>query len=161
MNGSGKEGARKKLNYPYSETVLERFKSPHHAGKIKDPDGVGEAGDPSCGDMTRIYIRVKDNVIADARFKVIGCPAAIASSDEACDLIIGKTIEEALKVTNKEVVEELGGLPEQKEHCSVMAEEAIVRAVDDFRNRQGIYFDHLSYYSFVPCPGCQCGMGEG
>ncbi|MCD4784585.1 MAG: iron-sulfur cluster assembly scaffold protein [Candidatus Eremiobacteraeota bacterium] len=146
------------MNYPYSETVLERFKSPHHAGKIKDLDGVGEAGDPSCGDMTRIYIKVKDDIITDARFKVIGCAAAIASSDMACDLIIGKTIEEALKVTNEEVIKKLGGLPEEKEHCSVMAEEAIVRAVDDFRSRQGIYFDHLSYYSSVPCRECNCGM---
>lgn len=148
------------MNYPYSETVLERFRSPHHAGKINDPDGVGEAGDPSCGDMTRIYIKVEDDIITDARFKVIGCAAAIASSDMACDLIIGKTTKDALKVTNEEVIKNLGGLPEEKEHCSVMAEEAIVRAVDDFRNRQGIYFDHLSYYSFVPCQECNCGMGD-
>lgn len=127
---------------------------------MENPDGVGESGDITCGDMARLFIRVKDEVITEASFQVFGCGAAIASTDMACCLITGKTIAEALDITNEDVIKSLGGLPPEKEHCSVMAEETIVKAVDDYRNREGTYYDHLSYYSPVICNECVCGQSR-
>jgi len=149
----------RKLSLLYNKNVLGRFSSPTHMGEIENPDGTGQAGDPSCGDVTRIYIRVENNMIVEARFKVLGCAAAIASSDMACELIAGKSIEDALRITNEDVIEGLGGLPPEKLHCSVMAEEAVVKAIDDYKYHSGQYYDHVSYYSFIPCGlECECAI---
>ena len=121
--------------HTYSEKVMEHFANPHNVGEIKNPDGVGNVGNPVCGDIMRLYIKVKNNKIVDARFKTFGCGAAIATSSMVTDLVKGKTIEEALKVTNKVVVEALGGLPPIKMHCSVLAEEALRAAIDDYRKK--------------------------
>ncbi len=121
----------------YTQKVIERFKNPQNAGIIQKASGIGQVGNASCGDIMKIYLKIdENNTITDAKFKTFGCTAAIASTDIACDLIIGKTIEEALKVTNKQVVEQLGSLPPLKIHCSILAEEAIVKAVKDFRKKQ-------------------------
>lgn len=116
----------------YSTKVMEHFAHPHNVGEMENPDGVGHVGNPTCGDIMEMYIRVKDNVITDAKFKTFGCGAAIATSSMATDLIKGKSIEEALKVTNKAVAEALGGLPSVKLHCSVLAEEALQAAINDY-----------------------------
>ncbi len=116
----------------YSNKVMEHFKNPHNVGEIENPDGTGHVGNPVCGDIMEMYIKVKDNVITDAKFKTFGCGAAIATSSMATDLIKGKTIEEALKITNKAVAEALGGLPPVKMHCSVLAEDALKSAIDDY-----------------------------
>ncbi|MHC4198178.1 MAG: Fe-S cluster assembly scaffold protein NifU [Planctomycetota bacterium] len=120
------------MNGPYSDKVMEHFSSPHNVGELDDADGVGEVGNPACGDIMKMYIKVEDDVIVDTRFKTFGCGAAIATSSMATDLIKGKSVEEALQVTNKAVAEALGGLPKQKLHCSVLAEEAIQAAIDDY-----------------------------
>jgi nitrogen fixation NifU-like protein len=119
----------------YSEKVMEHFTNPHNVGEIKDPDGLGNVGNPVCGDIMRLYIKVKDNTIVDARFKTFGCGAAIATSSMVTDLVKGKTIKQALKVTNKVVTEALGGLPPKKMHCSVLAEDALKAAISDYRKK--------------------------
>jgi nitrogen fixation NifU-like protein len=116
----------------YSEKVMEHFMNPKNMGEIPDADGVGEVGNPVCGDLMTIYIRVKDNVITDIKFKTFGCGAAIATSSMVTELIKGKTIEDALKVTNKDVAAELDGLPPLKMHCSLLAEEGIKAAIEDY-----------------------------
>ena len=121
--------------HTYSEKVMEHFANPHNVGEIKNPDGVGNVGNPVCGDIMRLYIKVKNNKIVDARFKTFGCGAAIATSSMVTDLVKGKTIKEALKVTNKTVAEALGGLPPIKIHCSVLAEDALRAAIDDYRKK--------------------------
>lgn len=121
---------------PYSDTVMEHFMSPHNVGVLEDANGVGTVGNPVCGDIMKLYIRVKDGVIEDVSFKTLGCGAAIASSSILTDMIKGKTIEEATKVSNKAVAEALGGLPAKKRHCSVLAEEALQSALEDFDKRQ-------------------------
>lgn len=120
----------------YSEKVLDRFTNPRNSGQIKGADGVGEVGNPSCGDIMKVFLKVEDETIVDAKFKTFGCAAAISSSDVAMDLIKGKTIDEALSVTNKDVLNELGELPPVKIHCSVLAQEAIQSAVEDYRKKQ-------------------------
>ncbi|MGI6701484.1 MAG: Fe-S cluster assembly scaffold protein NifU [Christensenellales bacterium] len=120
----------------YSNTVLDHFKNPQNVGEIKDADGVGMVGNASCGDILKIYLKIKDNVITDAKFQTFGCAAAIASSSVATQMIIGKTVEDALKITNYQVIEKLEGLPPQKIHCSVLAEEAIKKAVEDYNSRK-------------------------
>ncbi len=120
----------------YSKTVMEHFRNPHNYGKMEDPDGFGRVGNPQCGDEMIIYIKVKDNVIVDVKFETFGCVAAIASSSITTDLIKGKTIEEALKITNKDVVNELGGLPAIKTHCSVLAEDGIKAAIEDYKKKK-------------------------
>ena len=120
----------------YSENVIDRFTNPRNTGMIKNADGVGTVGNPTCGDIMKIYLKIEDEKITDAKFKTFGCAAAISSSDVAMDLIKGKTVEEALKVTNKDVMEKLGELPPQKIHCSVLAQEAIQAAVEDYRKKQ-------------------------
>lgn len=117
---------------PYSSKVMEHFTNPRNVGEIQDADGVGTVGNPVCGDIMKMYIKVKDNVIVDVKFKTFGCGAAIATSSMATELIKGKTIEEALKVTNRTVAEALGGLPPVKMHCSMLAEEAFQSAIDDY-----------------------------
>ena len=116
----------------YSTKVMEHFASPHNVGEIEDADGIGKVGNPVCGDIMNMYIKVKDNVITDVKFKTFGCGAAIATSSMATDLIKGKTIDEALQLTNDAVAEALGGLPKVKMHCSVLAEQAVRSAVDDY-----------------------------
>lgn len=116
----------------YSTKVMEHFASPHNVGEIPDADGVGKVGNPVCGDIMNMYIKVQDNVITDVKFKTFGCGAAIATSSMATDLIKGKTIDEALALTNDAVAEALGGLPKVKMHCSVLAEQAVRSAVDDY-----------------------------
>ncbi len=120
----------------YNEKVMDVFKNPKNVGEIENPDGTGTVGNEVCGDIMQITLRIKDNVIQDAKFKTFGCAAAIATSSTATEMIKGMTLEEALKVTNKSVIEKLGGLPPQKIHCSVLAEEAIKKAIDDYRAKQ-------------------------
>ena len=122
----------------YSEKVMEHFANPHNVGEMKDADGVGEVGNPKCGDIMRMYIKVEDDVITDVKFMTFGCGAAIATSSMATDLVKGKRIEDALKLTNKAVMEALDGLPPVKVHCSVLAEQAIKAAVYDYYRRRGI-----------------------
>lgn len=125
----------KKISSLYSDKVMEHFKNPHNMGEIKNPSGVGRVGNPVCGDLMELQISVKDNVITDAKFQTFGCTAAIATSSILTDLIIGKTIEEAEKVTNSAVVEALEGLPPIKRHCSVLAEEALQKAIEEYRKK--------------------------
>jgi nitrogen fixation NifU-like protein len=115
--------------------VIDHFNNPRNVGVIEDADGVGSVGSPVCGDLMRIYIKVRDGRLADVKFKTFGCGAAIASSSMATELLTGKTIEEALEFTNEQVVEALGGLPEPKIHCSVLAEQAVRSAIDDYLKR--------------------------
>lgn len=121
---------------PYSEKVMDHFMHPRNVGEIKDPDGIGKVGNPVCGDIMEMYIKVKDNVITDVKFKTFGCGAAIATSSMATEMIKGKTIEEALKLTNKAVAEALEGLPAIKMHCSVLAEDAVKGAIDDYLKKK-------------------------
>ena len=120
----------------YNEKVMEVFKNPKNVGEIENPDGIGTVGNEVCGDIMQISLRIKNDVIEDAKFKTFGCAAAIATSSTATEMIKGMTVDEALKVTNKLVIEKLGGLPPQKIHCSVLAEEAIKKAIDDYRAKQ-------------------------
>ncbi|NLL37185.1 MAG: Fe-S cluster assembly scaffold protein NifU [Fretibacterium sp.] len=132
----------------YSEKVMDHFSNPRNVGEIENPDGVGEAGNPKCGDIMKIYLRVRDNVIEDVRFKTFGCASAIASSSMATEMIKGKTVDEAWDLTNRAVADALDGLPPIKMHCSVLAEEAIHRALNDYRSKHGLEvlpieeFDH-------------------
>ena len=121
----------------YNDKVIHHFTNPHNVGEFDNPDGEGTYGSPVCGDMMKISIMVKDDVITDARFKTFGCGSAIASSSVATDMIIGKTIDEALAVTNKNVLDELGGLPAIKIHCSVLADHAIKSAIYDYAQKSG------------------------
>ena len=116
----------------YSAKVMDHFANPRNVGEFPDADGVGEVGNPACGDIMKMSIKVKDNVIVDVKFKTFGCGAAIATSSISTEMIKGKTVEDALKLTNKAVAEALGGLPPAKMHCSVLAEEAIEAAIDDY-----------------------------
>ena len=122
----------------YSEKVMDHFRNPRNVGEIEDADGVGEVGNPVCGDIMKIFLRIRENVIVDAKFKTFGCGAAIASSSMATELVKGKTLEEAWEVSNKAVAEALEGLPPVKMHCSVLAEEGIHKAINDYRTRQGL-----------------------
>jgi len=121
----------------YSEKVMEHFLNPRNVGEIENPDGIGHVGNPVCGDILELYIKVKDNIIIDAKFKTFGCGAAIATSSMVTELVKGKGIEEALKISNKVVAEALGGLPPIKMHCSVLAEDALKSAIDDYLKKQG------------------------
>ncbi len=120
----------------YNEKVLEVFKNPKNVGEIENPDGIGTVGNETCGDIMQISLRIENDVIVDAKFKTFGCAAAIATSSTATEMVKGMTVDEALKVTNKIVIEKLGGLPAQKIHCSVLAEEAIKKAIEDYRAKQ-------------------------
>jgi len=117
---------------PYSDKVMEHFKNPRNVGEIENPDGIGHVGNPVCGDIMELYIKVEDNIIADAKFKTFGCGAAIAASSMVTKLVKGKTIDKALKISNRAVAEALGGLPPIKMHCSVLAEEALKSAIEDY-----------------------------
>ena len=119
----------------YTEQVMDHFMNPRNMGEMEDASGVGTVGNAKCGDIMRIYIKVEDDVITDVSFKTFGCGAAIATSSKATELVKGKTIDEALQITNKAVMEALGGLPPVKVHCSVLAEEALHAAIQDYRDR--------------------------
>ena len=125
----------------YSEKVMDHFTNPRNVGKIEDADGIGEVGNAQCGDIMKIYIKVKDDIITDVKFNTFGCASAIASSSMATCLIKGKPISEAIKLSNQAVVEALDGLPPVKIHCSVLAEEAIKAAVKDYYDRHGIKYN--------------------
>ena len=120
----------------YTEKVMQHFMYPHNVGLIENPDGYGKVGNPSCGDIMEIFIKVDNDIITDVKFRTFGCASAIASSSISTDMIIGKTVEEALKLTNKQVVDELGGVPAVKMHCSVLAEEAIKMAIEDYLSKR-------------------------
>jgi len=120
---------------PYSEKVMEHFMHPRNMGEIEDANGVGNAGNPVCGDVMRLYIKVEDGKIVDAKFKTFGCGAAIATSSMATELIKGKSVDEATRITNEVVAEALGGLPPAKMHCSVLAQEALEAAIKDYKER--------------------------
>ena len=122
----------------YSEKVLDHFSNPRNVGEIENADGVGEVGNAKCGDIMKMYIKVDDGIISDVKFKTFGCGAAVATSSLATELIKGKSIDDALKLTNKAVVEALDGLPAVKLHCSVLAEQAIKSALADYYTRQGV-----------------------
>ena len=130
----------------YNDIVMEHFMNPRNVGELENPDGIGTYGSPVCGDMMQITIKVVDEVIVDAKFKTIGCGSAIASSSMATEMIIGKTIDEALAITNKEIVSELGGLPAVKIHCSGLADHAIKNAIFDYANKQGKTYKGLEGY---------------
>lgn len=121
----------------YNEKVMDHFMNPHNVGDLENADGVGKYGSPVCGDMMQIAIKVENDVITDARFKTFGCGSAIASSSIATDMIIGKTIDEALAISNKQIINELGGLPPAKVHCSVLADHAIKAAIYDYAMKNG------------------------
>ena len=138
----------------YTETVMDHFTHPRNVGEIPDADGVGEVGNAKCGDIMKMYLKIKDDRIEDVKFETFGCGSAIASSSMATELIKGKTIEEALAVTNKQVVDALGGLPAYKLHCSVLAEESIKAAVKDYYDRSNIPYHHSK---FPDCEHCEGG----
>lgn len=125
----------------YSDKVMDHFQNPRNVGKMDDADGIGEVGNAKCGDIMRMYIKVKDGVITDCKFNTFGCGSAIATSSMATELIKGKPVEEALQLSNQAVVEALDGLPPQKIHCSVLAEEAVQAAVKDYYDKNGIAYD--------------------
>ncbi len=120
----------------YSEKVMEHFKNPRNVGEMENPDGVGHVGNPVCGDIMELYIKVNDGIIVDAKFKTFGCGAAIATSSMVTEMVNGKSIKEALKISNKAVAEALDGLPPVKMHCSVLAEEALKAAIEDYLEHQ-------------------------
>ncbi len=120
----------------YNDKVFEIFRNPQNIGEIENPSGVGRVGNAKCGDIMEVQLKIENNIVTDAKFRTFGCAAAIASSSMATSMIIGKTVEEALQLKNSDVVDALGGLPAQKIHCSVLAEEAIALAVEDYRNKQ-------------------------
>ena len=139
----------------YSEKVMDHFANPRNVGEIDNADGIGEVGNAKCGDIMKMYIKVDNDVITDVKFKTFGCGAAIATSSIATEMIKGKTLEDALKLTNKAVVEALDGLPPAKLHCSVLAEEAMKAAISDYYTRQGI--DPTPFVGEVK----SCGNCEG
>lgn len=122
----------------YSEKVMEHFANPHNVGKLDDANAIGEIGNAKCGDIMKMYLKIENDIIVDAKFNTYGCASAIATSSIATDMIIGQPISEALKLSNKAVVEALDGLPAVKIHCSVLAEQAIKAAIADYYKRQGI-----------------------
>ncbi len=121
----------------YSEKVMDHFRNPRNVGEMKDADGVGKVGNPVCGDIMELYIKVKDETIVDAKFQTLGCGAAIATSSMVTEMVKGQKLEDALKISNSMVAEALGGLPSQKMHCSVLAEEALQSAISDYRKKKG------------------------
>ncbi|MGN0822249.1 MAG: Fe-S cluster assembly scaffold protein NifU [Candidatus Gallimonas sp.] len=134
----------------YSEKVMDHFKNPRNVGVIEDADGVGEVGNAKCGDIMKIYIKVKDGIVTDAKFETFGCGSAIASSSMATEMIKGHPLTEALSLTNKAVVEALDGLPAHKIHCSVLAEEAIKSAILDYYTRNNLPYDE-SVFKKIGC----------
>ena len=139
----------------YSETVMDHFRNPRNVGVIEDADGVGEVGNAKCGDIMKIYLKIKNDVIADVKFETFGCGSAIASSSMATEMIKGKPLSEALTLTNKAVAQALDGLPAHKLHCSVLAEEAIKNALKDYYDRKGLQYDPKDFPDCEHCAHCQ------
>lgn len=138
----------------YSEKVMDHFRNPRNVGVIEDANGVGEVGNPVCGDIMKIYLKINDDqIIEDVKFETFGCGSAIASSSMATELIMGKSVNEALGLTNKAVTEALDGLPAHKIHCSVLAEEAIKKAVKDYYDQNGIEYDP-ELFKQLDCEAC-------
>lgn len=137
----------------YSEKVMDHFQNPRNLGKMENADGIGEVGNAKCGDIMKMYIKVEDGIIADVKFNTFGCGSAIATSSMATEMIKGKPVEEALKLSNQAVVEALDGLPTQKIHCSVLAEEAVKAAVKDYYDRNDIAYD-AAQFEEADCPHC-------
>ena len=140
----------------YSEKVMDHFRNPRNVGVIEDADGVGEVGNAKCGDIMKIYLKIENDVIADVKFETFGCGSAIASSSMATELIKGRPVSEASTLTNKAVVEALDGLPAHKIHCSVLAEEAIKKALQDYYEKACIAYDHTRFPDCESCGHC-CG----
>ena len=138
----------------YSEKVMDHFRNPRNVGTIENADGVGEVGNAKCGDIMKIYLKIRDGVIEDVKFETFGCGSAIASSSMATELIKGKPVSEAMALTNKAVAEALDGLPAHKLHCSVLAEEAIKAALKDYYDRHGIAYDPAQFPDCAHCEGC-------
>lgn len=133
----------------YSEKVMEHFMNPRNVGEIENADGVGQVGNAKCGDIMKMYLKIEDGVIVDVKFKTFGCGSAIATSSIATEMIKGKTVEEAVNLTNKAVVEALDGLPSQKIHCSVLAEQAVKAALYDYAQKNNITIKGLENYKPV------------
>lgn len=127
----------------YTEKAMDHFMNPRNVGELEGANGIGTVGNAKCGDIMRVYLKIEDNIIKDAKFKTFGCGAAVATSSITTELVKGKTIEEALKITNKSVAEELGGLPPVKLHCSLLAEESLHAALWDYAEKNGIVIDGL------------------
>ena len=141
----------------YSDIVMDHFMHPRNVGEIENPDVVGQVGNAKCGDIMKMYLKIRDNVIQDVKFETFGCGSAIASSSMATEMIKGMTIDQALAVTNRQVVDALGGLPAHKLHCSVLAEESIKSAIKDYYDRHGIEYDHSKFPE--DCGSCEsCRM---
>lgn len=138
----------------YSDKVMDHFRNPRNVGVMEDADGIGEVGNAKCGDIMRIYLKIKDGIIADVKFETFGCGSAIASSSMATELIKGKPLAEALTLTNQAVAEALDGLPPHKVHCSVLAEEAIKKAVQDYYEKNGIDYDRRQFPACESCGHC-------
>jgi nitrogen fixation NifU-like protein len=138
----------------YSEKVMDHFTHPRNVGVIEDANGIGEVGNAKCGDIMKIYLKIENNIIEDVKFETFGCGSAIASSSMATEMIKGKSIQEALSLTNKAVAEALDGLPAHKMHCSVLAEEAIKNALRDYYERSGIEYDKSLFPDCSSCGHC-------
>ena len=139
----------------YSEKVMDHFTHPRNVGVIENADGVGEVGNAKCGDIMKIYLKIENEIIVDVKFETFGCGSAIASSSMATEMIMGKSIHEAMKLTNKAVAEALDGLPLHKMHCSVLAEEAIKGALKDYFDKNGIPYDHKQFPDCEHCHHCE------
>ena len=140
----------------YSPLVMEHFTNPRNVGEIENADGVGEVGNAKCGDIMKIYLKIENEIITDVKFKTFGCASAIATSSIATELIKGKPLSEALELTNRAVVEALGGLPAVKIHCSVLAEEAVKAAVKDYYDKNGIEYDPEMFKESSCSHCCHC-----
>ena len=139
----------------YSEKVMDHFMHPRNVGEIADASGVGEVGNAKCGDIMKMYLKIKDGKIEDVKFETFGCGAAIATSSRATEMVMGKTVDEALQITNEMVTESLGGLPPVKLHCSVLAEEAVKSAVKDYYDKNGIAYDKSKFPACEDCESCR------
>ena len=138
----------------YSEKVMDHFANPRNVGEIENADGIGEVGNAKCGDIMKMYLKIDNGIITDAKFKTFGCGAAVATSSMATELIKGKPVEDAVKLTNKAVIEALDGLPPAKLHCSVLAEEAVKAAVKDYYDKNGISYDPELFKEKHDCEHC-------
>lgn len=145
----------------YSEKVMDHFRNPRNVGTIENADGVGEVGNAKCGDIMKIYLKIDNDTITDAKFETFGCASAIASSSMATELIKGKPVSEAAELTNKAVAEALDGLPAHKLHCSVLAEEAIQKALRDYYDKNGIAYDESRFPDCEHCGHCDVSAEGG
>ena len=141
----------------YSEKVMDHFQHPRNVGIIENADGIGEVGNAKCGDIMKIYLKIEDDIIKDVKFETFGCGSAIASSSMATEMIKGKSMSQALELTNKAVAEALDGLPPVKMHCSVLAEEAVKSAIQDYYDKNHIAYDHSKFPKKEDCESC-CRM---